>query len=350
LLPNKRTLAENYDIIAWQLRIFIGGTFNMAFIYIFLAYFASNISPTGQLISLSTSYWAPFAVLFILVVFSPFLMSLILSKTYPNIQIVSPFWLALVSFVEILITGIGVGSLPNLGTLILVDLLYLATGYVEDGLTPKLLGIAVEKEQIYFEHLHIIAYIDDVLKQLTIPVIKNRLRLSNVIEGDATQGYILKTRKKRGENCAYKLSLARNEENKKATELKIVYFEKGRYVLTSSPDFLEWMREISDYLQDVLSRPDRDLHFAVTPIVRLTNQAQDSLIDSVMSDMEGYVAKYKRFSLSERIGLIAFVAILGSTATMFFVGRESYALVLGVIDALLAIYEVRDILNRRSRR
>lgn len=303
--------------------------------------YGSHISSTEELI--------PFVALFILLVFSPFLMSLILSKNYPNLRIVSPFWLALVSFAEILIAAVNFIAIEGLIGLIVFGGLYLLAGYGEDRITTRVLGIAIEKEQIYFEHLHVVADIDDVLKQLSIPAIRNLLKLSDVMEGNSTQGQVLKTRKKRGENCACRLSLARTEGDTKTAELKTAYFEKGRYTLTTSLDFLEWARETSRNISDALGNPERDRHYGVKPIVRFTNKAQDPLIDSVVADLQGYIAKSKKFSTVERIKIVALIAFLAVTPIMFVIGAEPTGVAFVVIDVVLAMFETSDALKRRPR-
>jgi hypothetical protein len=270
-----------------------------------------------------------------------------MSRSYPNLKIVWPFWLAMITSIEILAAGLIIASAPLVLAAIIFGGPYLIASYFEDSLVVKLHGITVEKEYLYFEHLLIIgADIIAAMNQLMNPVIADSLKISGFPEGDPEKGFLIRIKEK-GKFC--KIKLIKSESDPKSSELKIVYYQKGRYTLIATPKFLEWKTEKSSVLQGVFSRLEREKHYEVKPIISLTNRSQDSYIDEAVKDIQqGYFATFKTFSMQERLKIIALVALIGATIVLFLVGATIEAIGYAVFDIVIVIYDVLDISKKRS--
>jgi len=237
----KRTLAENYDIISWVIRILIGGAANIMLVNALIAYIPTTLviipaTPTQQQTVITTAF--PQIIAFLAIIApSPIAISLALSKTRPKLRIVPPFYITLVSAIWLYISWFNTFDLATAFFTVYGGAGLAACGYVEDKLITSILGVAAERESIYYEQLTVFADINDVKNRLSIPEIKTSLSLRDRIDGDSEHGYTFKTR--RNADFVNKITLTKSNVYPETTVMKIVYYEEGRYNLRVSLRFLE---------------------------------------------------------------------------------------------------------------
>ncbi len=336
----KKTISEQYDTISWLLRIFLGGTINIGILNATYAYIV-NVLPT-----LPASYQAvPFLGLVIIAITMPLTLSLILTASQHELRVVPPFYIASISWTLVFVLWVNpTNGLTMITPTTILGILYASIGYAEDWVTTQVLGITTERENIYYEHLTVYAEINDVKARLAIPEIRRCLCLSERIEGNVEQGYLLKT--KGGFTFRKQILVIRNKESPLLTDIKIVYYEKGRYCLRVSSNFLEEARETSAYLKDILYNRNPKLGFAV--IIPFTNTACDTLIDRVIDDMQGYYARSKQLSNVDRFKIAIALLIIPLTVTLFLIEQPLYAALSIAIEVLLAVSQLPDIIRRQK--
>jgi hypothetical protein len=344
----KRAIAEEYDIISWILRIFLGGAFNIIFLnalweFITAYFYISDGVLYIRNILFTSPILSQFIELLILVFVTPFLASLFLTKRKPKLRIVPPCYITLVTMSWIII--ILYTTLKQEAIVIgLFGIVLMLVGYVEDKLVTSILGLTTERESIYFEHLLVFSTIDNVKARLSVPEIRDRLHLSDRIGGSVETGYIFHNR--RGYDFVKRILLTKNKQFPDLTDVKIVYYEIGRYNLRVSPIFLEASRETSAYLKDVLS--NREPSFYVDIVQSFANNLHDPLIDSIIDEMLGYYAKYKRLSYRDWTKIIAFLGVLVATVLLFIYDYSIYGVLTAIIDALFALSTFPDIVRRQG--
>jgi hypothetical protein len=197
LKSSKRFISDEYDLISWVMRIFVGGLFSTVPIAAFVAVYIANVPIIGgsydlEYASLSTNL--TLLALIIITVVSPFMFSLVLSKLRPTLRIVSPFYITMVTFG--FVTAIwGLTSVGNFFLSILIGGMLVAVGYIEDIPSTAILGKGTDRANIYFEQLSVYADLEEVKKRLSIPEIRKGLILCEKAEGTDEQGYTFLTLK-----------------------------------------------------------------------------------------------------------------------------------------------------------
>jgi hypothetical protein len=337
------SLQVKYSQISWMLRILIGGAFNIVFLRILFDYASSNVNNIGGVYYFTHNAVPMIIGLSALVILSPLLLSLVLTKRQPELKIVSPLWITMVTFIWILIVEI---FPPLTGTSVLAvyfGAFLLFVGWAEDSFAISMLGIATTRESIFFEHLKVYKEIDQVKTRLSTPEIRAALDLSEIVEGDAGQGYTLRTIGKYFD--AYRILLTKDKKHPNWTDVKIVYFRKGKYNLEVSPSIIEIAKLSSAGVKDVFE--NRKPRMKIKVIVPFKNNVIDPLVDSVIDEMRGYIYRFRRIPMESRIKAIGFVVILVITIGLFVAGQFAYGGITGAIDVLYLFTELSDMLRER---
>jgi hypothetical protein len=338
----KRTVAENYDIVSWILCLFLGGTINVGILnatYNYSNYYFSKI-PSANL-----HYGAIALVGFIaLSILMPIIVSCFLTAIQPELRIVPPFFIALISSAWIFVLWI---TPSNVSTTVFptltVGVFYSSLGYIEDPVVTYIFGRATERDYIYFQHIRAYATIEEVKDRIMTPEIRRSLTISESFEGDAEHGYLFKTRRP----FPYKndIFISRDKDYSELTSIKVTYYEVKKYNLQVSNSFLEESHKTSRYIEDIFTFHEPSIPIEI--ITPFTNQVTDKAIDRVLDDMRGYYSRSKRFSITDRLSISLLVAILFLTAILFFIGEPAYAVLSIAIEVLIAVLELPDILRRQ---
>lgn len=335
----KKTTAENHDIISWLLCIFLGGTINIGILNAAYSYYLQNLPSISDLyrIIITVSY-----ILFAILL--PFILSLILTGIQPELRIVPPFYITAISWAWMFVLWINPNNASTMITpTILIGMFYVALGIAEDKLTTAILGIAIERRNIYFEHLRVYATIDEVKDRLTIPEIRRSLYLSDRVEGNAEKGYTFKT--KGGYVFINRILIIKDKDFPELTSLKIAFYEKRSYSLKVSPSFIEESHKTLWYLKDVFIGHEPEIGLEV--ILPFTNSTSDILIDNVVDDLRGYYVKSKQFSIRDRLTIASLVGILALTIVLFLIEQPIYAGLSIAIEVLLAVLQLPDLIRKQ---
>jgi hypothetical protein len=272
----------------------------------------------------------------------PFVLSLLLTQTRPKLRIVSPFWIGLVSWLWFFTPWASSNS-SMIASAVFFGVFYVATCLCEDLLTISIMGIATERENIYYEYLTVYAGIDEVRARLMTPEIREGANLSERMEGNAEQGYLFKTQ--RGYHLNTPISITRNKEDPNITDVKIAYYWENRYNLSVFPLFIEMARKSSAYIKDVFRYREPMLPFAIN--IPFTNNVRDPLIDRIIDEMCGYYVRSKQLSYGDRFIIASFIGIFVLIIVLFLIREPLWALLSLVTDVLIAAIGLPEVFRRR---
>ncbi len=287
----------------------------------------------------------------------PFFLSLALTKKdtqQAKLEVVAPQTIGVIGILYAIVFILGVPNLhPSNVAVATGEVDNFIFGYMglalvytfvrlEDRLVVALLGRAAERESIYFQEIKVPVTIDKVKERLVVPEIQSGLRLSPRIEGDSTEGYMLNT--PRGFDFVTRIRLVRDETDPSQTLLKLVVYEKTRYSVHADSYIVEMIRRQAGAVLDVLN--NRTPPFGAKITVPLTNSAQDSFVDTAIDDMRGLYLKSQRYSIGDKVKVVAIVGIVSLTGLLFATGLTTYGIISVAIDVLFAVNELPDVVSR----
>lgn len=328
------------------MRILLGGAINIVFLNALATYLPQTLTYSIGSNDIFITWTPQLLTLILLVTLTPIPISIMLTKTQPKLRIVPPFYITLVTFAWILFSWVNINNFNTTFFAAYGGFALSACGFAEDKLIASVMGIAAERESIYYEHLKVYGDIEDVKTRLGTTEIKDALFLRDRIEEDAQHGYIFKTR--RGAPYHSKISLSKDKDFPEITDVKIVYYEEGRYNLRVSKGFLEEARRASAYARDILCNREPCIAFEV--VVSFTNSAntRDALVDSIIDEMRGYYVRTKKFTKMEWFKVVAFVAVTLATVALFLTEQSTYGTLAAILDGLIVISQLPDILRREK--
>jgi hypothetical protein len=287
-----------------------------------------------------------FTILGVLIFLAPFLISLALTQRTPELRIVPPSYIALIGFVWVLIRWFSPAN-SNSYFAVLSAIVIVIFGLLEDNWVIAIDGITTNQRGIYFEHLLVYAEIEKVKDRFCIPEIKNRLGLSDRIEGDAEEGYVLNGSSI--ENDFIKIYLNRNKQFSDITDLKIVSYSVGKYNLIVSPYAYEIARLKSIYIRDILINREPKLSALTFSIeVDFTNEAQDSTINCLIDDMQGYYVQYKKLPRGDLFKVLGIAGLGVAVILLVIFDQPILASLSGVLEVIILILELPELLKRRK--
>jgi len=278
----------------------------------------------------------PFAILFSL----PIIISLIFSKLNPEVQIVSPLNMQIVSLALFMIFPSRYISSP-LDLIAPVAYYTLFVGWVQDGIALTLLGRSADKNDILTASFIADADVRHLRSILLTRKFRLILGLQKKIEETDECGVILRSH---GKNKYQIIISLMNEAQKDKTFVDIAIFEKGRYALKRTEELKEYAIEKTDYLKSILKRPENSIQIEEAPASHAVN-----LQAFVMNEMQGKVVGIQKMTW---LGWLKIVAIILSTASsivlwnMHLLSLESTVIIL-VTTILYAIFEAP--IGRRER-
>ena len=337
----RKNVAENYDLVSWFLCILLGGTINIGILNGFDAAVRHSYFPTdSQFVALL------FPVsLVALAVIMPIILSLIFSAIQPELRIVSPFFITLMSSVWFFVLWVNTSNVADTLLLaIFIGIFYSAIGYAEDWATTKILGKATDRESIYFEQFLVYADIKDVKNRLLKPEIRDGLNLQGAYDGTEEEGYIFKT--KSAFSFRNDIMINRDKQYPELTNIRVTYYEVAKYNLRVSKEFIEETHKMSWYTKDVFFNHTPTI--AVEVLSPFANNRIDSAVDRVIDNMQGLYVASKQFSLRDKakIALLVIVAVL--TVAIFLLGEPTYGAMAIAIEVLIAIIGLPDIIRKRT--
>lgn len=193
----------------------------------------------------------PSAILFSL----PIILSLVFSKLNPEVQIVSPLNIQIISMALFIIISFQYVSNP----LDLVGMVAWSTifiGWVQDGIALTLLGRTADKNDILAASFIAYTDVEHLQSILLTKKFRSILGLRKKAEQTDECGVILRSHSKTKYQLIVSLT---NETQKDKTFVDIAIFEKGRYALKRTEELEEYTIEKADYLKNILKRPKNSI-------------------------------------------------------------------------------------------
>lgn len=278
----------------------------------------------------------PSAILFSL----PIILSLVFSKLNPEVQIVSPLNIQIISMALFIIISFQYVSNP-LDLVGMVAYWTIFIGWVQDGIALTLLGRTADKNDILTASF--IAYTDvEHLKSILLTKkFRSILGLRKKAEETDECGVILRSHSKTKYQLIVSLT---NETQKDKTFVDIAIFEKGRYALKRTEELEEYTIEKADYLKNILKRPGNSIK-----IGDVSSSHAENLQAFVIDEMQGKLIGIQKITWLGWLKII--VVILSVTfslvlCNMHLLSFENMLIILVTI-ILYAIFEAP--IRRRER-
>ena len=361
---------EEYDSLDFYIRVAAGGAIIFLLAQLLGIYISRNtvwtetMTQSGTLtesasfpfLNPPTVYWfIPFAIIFIL---SPLFISLLLSKKNEDlarVRVIPPLALGLISALYI-----GAFIVAPLFTEKVKPLLFsehmtygligffgaFLTAYVSfftDRVPVLILGRSADRESIYLQKFRIHAGIEEVKERLMSLEIRETLGLRSKPDGDADDGYMMRSRKDFDVQTLIKLT----KEDEATTLLRVAFYEKSRYSVRFSKYFIEVARRDCSYIDEVLT--NREPSWTTNILEPLSNKSADTFINYVIDDLRGYyVATKKAPRLSVLLVSVA-ILLFFLTVVASLTGQPSYAVEFtGITDGLIVLVAVMDYVRKRT--
>jgi hypothetical protein len=297
--------------------------------------------------------------IFVLFLLSPFFLSLIFTNRAAepqNLRLVPPFAIGLATVAYGIVVLLPFPN-PNqlnspLFTAELVEFFYGFLGlfffgflsYVEDRSAVLVLGRTAEREGIYFGKIRVQGDIDEVKAKLLSPEVLDNLFLSERVDGDRKDGYVLKAG--RLFDFRTRIGLSVDQENDGFTILKAAFFLRTRYSLSLENYAVELTKKNSAYLSQVLA--DRNPAMAIETLVPLTNSENDSFVSETIDDLRGLLVQTRRAPRASLVLGLFFIILTVAIGVAYFSGQSSL-LPLGIaIDVLIAAIALYEIASKRG--
>jgi hypothetical protein len=218
--------------------------------------------------------------------------------------------------------------------------------YGQDRLAVLVLGRTAEREGIYFEKIRVHGEIDEVKAKLLSTEVSDNLFLSERVDGDQKDGYVLKT--KRLFDFRTRIGLSADRENNGFTILKAAFYLRTRYSLSLEKYAVENTKKNSAYLHQVLA--DRNPAMAIEVLVPLTNTDNDSFVNETIDDLRGLLVQTRRAPRASLVLGLFFIILTVLIGLAYTSGQSSSALLpLGIaIDVLIAAIALYEIASKRG--
>ncbi len=378
-------VSDEYSVLQWALRLIIGVSSSILILQ-FISWFVNtnttysnsttqtiqivngvvvsntavtNVVPKFMFLSPPLLYFAiPIFLLFLL---SPFFLSLIFTNRGAepqNLRLVPPFAIGLATAAYGIVFLVPFPN-PNqinspLFTAEFVRFFYGFFGlfffgflsYGQDRLAVLVLGRTAERDGIYFEKISVHGDIDEVKAKLLSTEVLDNLFLSERIDGDRNDGYVLKTG--RFFDFRTRIGLSVDRENNGFTILKAAFYLRTRYSLSLEKYAVEHTKKNSAYLHQVLT--DRNPAMAIEVLVPLTNSENDSFVSETIDDLRGLLVQTRRAPRASLVLVLFFIILTIGIAFAYFSGQSSSSLLpLGIaIDVLIAAIALYEIVSKRD--
>lgn len=283
-------IARQYELIAWIISIFVGGSINSIALKIFVIYYWENyghLHPTIiQLVNYIPDLILPVSILFAI----PILLSLALTKIVSESekQIVPPLYLQIIAVTLFFLFGYYFGEIAVNLQMFLVFIGYIAlVGETQDRIVKWSVGLSGHEDYLFAFSLKAKADLEAVKEIIMIEPIRNTLGLVDGFE-KTNRGLIFRTRKSDRNQIVIELQEKKGEHSE--TFVNMVAFERRRYSIKSSEQLEEYAKSKIAYLKDVFSRSEYSIELKEVPdysIRSLRNYIVDEEMAGISSRMTG---------------------------------------------------------------
>ncbi len=337
-------LTRNYDLLGWIARLFVGAAFSVFTVEMFGDFLKEIVSfnpSTGvymlSLRSNSQSYL--FLFLASLALTSPLIASLVLTKRTPELKIVPPFYIEVLTIAWFIAFGLERWS-PDPSFAILWIMTLVAAGFAEDRVVTRILGHSVDRNDIQMFKFLASKDIDSVKQVLSPPEIRATLGLGQR-NAEIPHGFKLRSPRVATKQTVMKLEQFPNEEG---TVISMAVYQVGRYQVRMTPELIHYSLMLRAYLADTFKRFGVELKD-----VEIANKYTEPLLSETFADIQGFYGQSKQMSVGDWMKIGFLIAIVIATIASFGLGAIPQASILAIVDALFAASELPELLRRGRR-
>ena len=160
---------------------------------------------------------------------------------------------------------------------------------------------------------------------------------------EVSDGYLFKTRNA----FLFKndITITKSKDYPECTDLRIVYYEVGKYNLKVSKTFIEEAHKISGYVKDVFNNHTPKI--GVEVVVPFGNSGLDYSVDRVIDSMRGFYARSKQLSNVDRFRIGLLIGVIFLTLLLFLIGQPLYAIITIAIEILIAVMSLPEIYRKQ---
>jgi hypothetical protein len=286
---------------------------------LFSQFYASHWSSTFATITEIGVAYVQTALFIVLLMTVPVILSIIFSKFNPEIQLVSPLNMQLITL-GWLLYHLYTQNILQFGTILLAGISTIAIGFVQDIAATSLVGQKADKNGMVTTSLIVETDLSKLQSLLLTKMFRVNLGLRKGSK-EIEEGIILRS----PSDSQYQtvIMLTKGDEEKK-TFLDMVVFEKDKYALKLTDELKEFAKERQEkYLKTILRRQS-------IKYKSLQKTHAEKLCDVVVEMLKG---KAMRVQNVPATSLIKIIGVLGSLSLCVF---GYYEKLLG-LDTFLAI-------------
>lgn len=281
----------DYSSIRWIVYIFLGGSLN----YLVITYFASYYSQLYPTINLTELVQLIFAA--VIVLLTPIILSLILSKLHPEKQIVSPLFMQIVAL-GIFFCFMGSQSIDTLflGANLFVRLFYtLLGGFLQDMVIIGIIGRVAHRDDLIIHSFHLKAKFDLIQATLSQDKYQENLNL-----GKRTKRKKQSVTFRSSRDSDYQTVIEVTKTSDLDCHVNIAFFNRGAYFLKRTEKIEEYSHRQVAYFKEIFERQS----------IRVKNTSMadaENFLCAILDEMKGYSIKLEKMS---NFGWIKIVAII----------------------------------------
>jgi hypothetical protein len=284
----------------------LGGAINTVALLLFADFYnpiAIGLSDPFATTTIIVGSWLQIIGALILLILVPLTLSVIFSKWSPELQLVSPQNMQLISLAWVLYY-LYTQRILVFGTIFLLGAYTILGGWVQDNIASDIVGQVASKDDIVTTSLIAETNLSNLQSILMTKKFRETLGLRKKIE-ETKRGIILRSTS----DYRYQTIIVLEEgETEKKTFLDIAVFEKGKYALKMTEELKEFAKfERFRYLIGILRR----MSIKCSKLSKQTKKERsEKLCDLVVDDLKGKVARI------QEIPAISWIKLLGVFATI----------------------------------
>lgn len=270
----------------------------------------------------------PFLILFSL----PILLVFMFSKFNPEVQIISPLNMQLVSLAWFIVILYRQSTL-EFGSILLVVVYAAVGGVVQETITIKLVGVKAAKNEILTASFMVKTDVNHLKTLLQTKKFRERLNLRRkAIEID--NGVMF-----RGSNVQEYETLISITKEKEDNEsfVDIAVFARDKYALKMTEELEEYaVHSQFEYFKNILVRPEVGIHFKELP-----QSHAEPLQYLIMDELQGRVARFQQMPRGTWVKVLGVFCGLGACGIGFWQGWLALDTTLAILipTVIYAIFE-----------
>jgi len=307
--------------------VFLGGAINFMAIQNFAVFYSNLESINIEILPLFV-----FAVVLLLI--TPIILSLILTKYHPEKQIVPPIYIQIVSLSLLFISLSIQPQFSDGGTLFVRTFYAILGGFFQDGVAIGILGRTAHRDDLLIFSFDVNTDVLHLRSILTREKYRHNLNLGKKIE-ERNQNEILRSPK----DSKYRTVIEMTETPPNVSHVNIAVFERGSYAIKMTEKIEEFSHRQIAYFREILERHSIQVNDA--PLTEA-----ESFLCSTLDEMKGYSIQIERMSRYGWLKILAIISsaslsIIGYWVQLFSLGEMLTIFISTIIFGIFELYKKR---------